>query len=324
MGQVLVASCDRSLWNEVEQSAHARGHVVVTTDDAQSAIDILTRAQPPELALITLRMRGRSGVDVLKAVRAAGSHVPTVLLAPDWEADERKHAQRLGAQEVVKLPVAKERLVALISRFVPDEEPARGNPLIEPQRVSRLTDLQPLATNVRALDTTASQTRACSLMPELAPAHVLVVDSNRAVGALLEYCLRRQGFRVSRVATATAALELAQTDTPAVAIVGMRATSLGHTRLLEQVRRRSSADLAVVVIYDRQLSGEAVYALDLGADLAIPDAFDPELLFAQLRALLRTRTRAAKRTRAGAVPVCALRFNPEMVELNGETPNEAF
>jgi CheY-like chemotaxis protein len=91
------------------------------------------------------------------------------------------------------------------------------------------------------------------------PQHVLVVDDNDAVRALLAAALRGRGFVVLEASSGAAALRLAYEDPPALAIVdqwmpGMTGAEL--VRLLKAAPRAELRELPVIGLSSRAGSEE--------------------------------------------------------------------
>jgi CheY-like chemotaxis protein len=123
---------------------------------------------------------------------------------------------------------------------------------------------------------------------ELMPPRLLLIEPDRSLANLVSYCLRRQGYQVETVLELTAAREVIACEMPDLLVVDMSGEPSGLGELLEQLRGRYGTDgPPVIAVHDHGSTADAVYALDAGADVALARPYDPDLLFAHVRALLR-------------------------------------
>ncbi|GIW72916.1 MAG: hypothetical protein KatS3mg102_2458 [Planctomycetota bacterium] len=128
----------------------------------------------------------------------------------------------------------------------------------------------------------------------LAPPHVLVVEPDACLRNLVGYCLRRQGYRVDAVEALAAALEQLALELPDLAVIGVPPGATGLGEVLQALRRHhGTGGPPVLVVHEAGATADAVYALEAGADVALARPYDPEVLFAHVRALLRRHGGAA-------------------------------
>ena len=124
---------------------------------------------------------------------------------------------------------------------------------------------------------------------------ILVVEDEAALLALLRYNLERQGFHVEEATDGQEALTRIAEAKPDLVLLDWMLPSLSGIEVCRQIRRRpATRDLPVIMVTARTEDGDAVRALDTGADDYITKPFAVEALLARIRALLR---------RSGSVPV---------------------
>jgi len=58
----------------------------------------------PDAVLLDLRMPGMSGLDLLRAIRAADPDLPVAVITGHASLEEREAAQRLGVEDVIEKP----------------------------------------------------------------------------------------------------------------------------------------------------------------------------------------------------------------------------
>ena len=84
-----------------------RAATLTTVDDVGRAITLLASTDPvPRLVLLDLHLAGRSGLDVLRALRADARtrHVPVVMLTSDDGEDSIRAADAHGASAYLRKP----------------------------------------------------------------------------------------------------------------------------------------------------------------------------------------------------------------------------
>jgi two-component system KDP operon response regulator KdpE len=104
--------------------------------------------------------------------------------------------------------------------------------------------------------------------------------------------LEERGFRVLAAETGAEALRLARSDWPDVGVLSLRLPDMDGFTLLQ--RLRNWKELSTIFVGRGNSRGQAVEALDAGADDYLTWPFNPEELVARLRALLR-RAQGASR-----------------------------
>ena len=117
---------------------------------------------------------------------------------------------------------------------------------------------------------------------------ILVVEDEAALLALLRYNLERQGFHVEEATDGQEALTRIAEARPDLVLLDWMLPSLSGIEVCRQIRRRpATRDLPVIMVTARTEDGDAVRALDTGADDYITKPFAVEALLARIRALLR-------------------------------------
>jgi len=78
----------------------------------------LARSQPYDLIVLDLRLPGRSGVEVLRALRQRGIETPVLVLTAQDAVDAKVETLRAGADDYVTKPFAFEELLARAEALV--------------------------------------------------------------------------------------------------------------------------------------------------------------------------------------------------------------
>jgi two-component system nitrogen regulation response regulator GlnG len=113
---VLLAVDDDPLILECYHLAFSRQEAtVVTARTAREAIELFAR-QPPDAALLDVRLPDASGLDAFREMQAIDARVPVILVTGHGTAETAIEAMRLGAYDYLTKPLDPNRLVELVRR----------------------------------------------------------------------------------------------------------------------------------------------------------------------------------------------------------------
>ncbi len=146
-------------------------------------------------------------------------------------------------------------------------------------------------------------------------AHVLIVDDDARLRALLTRYLAEQGFRVTAAGQAAEAREQMRSMQPDLLVLDVMMP--GETGLsLTESLRAEHAGLPILLLTARGAPEDRIAGFEAGADDYLGKPFEPYELVLRLRAMLR-RVAPAVPEPARALPLGALRFDVERAELSG-------
>lgn len=128
--------------------------------------------------------------------------------------------------------------------------------------------------------------------------HLLIIDDDTRLSAMLNDYLSANGYRVRSAPSAAAGLaDLSRSPAEAV-ILDVMLPDLDGFEVLKRIR--AGSDVPVLMLTARGDETDRIVGLEIGADDYLPKPFSPRELLARLRAILR---------RHGASPVAGiLRF----------------
>jgi two-component system OmpR family response regulator len=122
-----------------------------------------------------------------------------------------------------------------------------------------------------------------------APAHILVVDDDPALRALLMEYLAEHELRVTAVASGAEMRAAFDREAIDLVVLDLRLPGEDGLQLARQLRER--ANVPIVLLTGRAEEADRVMGLELGADDYVTKPFSPRELLARIRAVLR-RTQA--------------------------------
>ena len=113
--RILLVDDNEELLYSLCRTFRNAGYLVTSAPDAETAIDGLLETAP-DVVLTDLRLPGRSGLDVLRAVRDAFPDVPVLLVTAYGDEDTWGAARQLGAFAMLTKPVLRQELLGTVHR----------------------------------------------------------------------------------------------------------------------------------------------------------------------------------------------------------------
>ena len=118
--------------------------------------------------------------------------------------------------------------------------------------------------------------------------HVLVVEDEDALAELLQYNLKKEGFRVSVAADGEEALMLVEERQPDIMLLDWMLPKISGIEVARRLRgRQETRNLPIIMLTARGEEADRIRGLDTGADDYIIKPFLMKEMFARLRAVLR-------------------------------------
>ena len=144
-------------------------------------------------------------------------------------------------------------------------------------------------------------------------AHVLVVDDDARLRALLSRYLAEQGFRVTTAGHAADAREQMRSMQPDALVLDVMMPGENGLSLTNSLRA-GRAELPILLLTARGAPEDRIAGFEAGADDYLGKPFEPYELVLRLRAMLR---RVVPPAPAEPVPLGRLVFDTERAELRG-------
>ncbi len=120
-------------------------------------------------------------------------------------------------------------------------------------------------------------------------AHILVVDDDPVVRALVSRCLEDAGYRVTALDAGDRVMATVAEQDFALAVVDLTLPGVDGLTLTRQLRARS--EIGVIILSGRNEPTERIVGLEVGADDYVGKPFEPRELLARVRSVLRRRPR---------------------------------
>ena len=122
-------------------------------------------------------------------------------------------------------------------------------------------------------------------MPESIPPHILVVDDDPQIRALLEEYLAENGLRVSAAATGKQMSQILTDEAIDLVVLDLRLAGEDGMGIARSLRDQSA--IPIVMLTGVRDEADRVMGLELGADAYLTKPFSPRELLARIRTVLR-------------------------------------
>jgi two-component system alkaline phosphatase synthesis response regulator PhoP len=126
--RILVVDDEAHIVEFVRGYLERDGYEVLTAGDGDTAIELAQEGHP-DLLVLDVMLPGRSGFDVLRSLRLAGSTVPVIMLTARDDVIDRVAGLELGADDYVVKPFEPRELVARVGAVLRRLERPVGGPV---------------------------------------------------------------------------------------------------------------------------------------------------------------------------------------------------
>jgi two-component system response regulator PilR (NtrC family) len=168
MGKLLIIDDDLSLRELLEMILKTAGHEIDLAADGQLGLN-MAMDKEYDLIISDIRMPGKSGLEILKAIRSAGKQTTLILISAYASADTAVEAMRDGAYDLIPKPFKPVDLLsavdsALAHRSVDTERQALADMVKHNQRFGGLVGASPAMLQVYDLIKKSAQTSTSILI----------------------------------------------------------------------------------------------------------------------------------------------------------------
>jgi DNA-binding response OmpR family regulator len=119
--------------------------------------------------------------------------------------------------------------------------------------------------------------------------HILVVDDDALLRRSLSLQLEQAGYRVSPAENAEDALAIAQRDLPDLILLDIGLPGMDGLEAMRHFQKEM--DVPIIFVTARRRELDTILGLELGADDYITKPFNPDVLLAHVKAVLRRSER---------------------------------
>ncbi|HDI51643.1 MAG TPA: response regulator [Bacteroidetes bacterium] len=121
---------------------------------------------------------------------------------------------------------------------------------------------------------------------------ILIVDDEEDILSLVEYNLKKEGYRTIGVKTGEAALQLVEEETPDLIILDLMLPEMDGLEVCRILKsNENTSDIPIIMLTAKGEETDIVVGLEIGADDYVTKPFSPRVLLARTKALLRRKTK---------------------------------
>src|SRR5690349_24071929 len=157
VADILLVEDKDSLRRVLRLTLENAGYTVAEASDAREALNEIANSRH-RLVLTDLRMPNGSGLDVLRAARAADADVPVIVMTAFGSVDEAVQAMKDGAHDFLQKPVDSNHLLLLVERALEQARLRTENVLLR-EEWSRRYGFPRILGESEALKRTVSETQ---------------------------------------------------------------------------------------------------------------------------------------------------------------------
>jgi two-component system response regulator ResD len=129
--------------------------------------------------------------------------------------------------------------------------------------------------------------------------HVLVVDDEEIVRAVLTRYLEREGFLVDVAADGEAAVDLVERSRPDIVVLDLMLPRLDGLEVFRRIR--NDRNIPILMLTAKSEEVDRIVGLELGADDYVTKPFSPREVVARIRAVLRRGERSWDESDGGSI-----------------------
>jgi len=103
MIKILVVDDEKGITDPLKEFFEQRGFTVTAVNDGQEAIEAIKKNKP-DIVFLDIRMKGMSGLEVLKYIKNVDKNIKVIMLTIHEEKEVSDQAKKIGADEYITKP----------------------------------------------------------------------------------------------------------------------------------------------------------------------------------------------------------------------------
>jgi len=120
---------------------------------------------------------------------------------------------------------------------------------------------------------------------------ILIVEDEKDIIKMIEYNLKKEGFRVIDARDGEGALDLAVREHPDLILLDLMLPGMNGLEVCKALKKESkTASIPIIMLTAKSQESDKVVGLELGADDYVTKPFSPRELIARIKAVIRRAT----------------------------------
>jgi len=117
---------------------------------------------------------------------------------------------------------------------------------------------------------------------------ILIVEDEKDIAKMIEYNLRKEGYKTIIVSDGEDALDAATVKLPDLILLDLMLPGLGGLDVCKELKaERKTSSIPIIILTAKSLESDKIVGLELGADDYVTKPFSPRELVARIKAVLR-------------------------------------
>jgi DNA-binding response OmpR family regulator len=154
--------------------------------------------------------------------------------------------------------------------------------------------------------------------------HIFVIEDEKDILDVLEYNLKREGFRVSTSSDGKEALKMVRKDKPDLVLLDIMLPEIDGLEICRILKSESSTHtIPIIMVTAKEEESDIVLGLGLGADDYVTKPFSSKELIARIKAMFRRSNGKDETSSSSVITFGPLKIDAEQfsVRLSDQTLN---
>ncbi|MBI4706684.1 MAG: response regulator transcription factor [Candidatus Omnitrophica bacterium] len=148
---------------------------------------------------------------------------------------------------------------------------------------------------------------------------ILIVDDEKDIVKMLDYNLKKEGFRTALAYDGEDALDLARRERPDLILLDLMLPEIDGLEVCKQLKKEEkTAGIPVIMLTAKSQEADKVIGLELGADDYITKPFSIRELIARVKVVLRRGKESEKPAEITKIGSISIDFSKIQVFVNGK------
>ncbi len=148
----------------------------------------------------------------------------------------------------------------------------------------------------------------------MAKEKILIIEDEKDIVKMLDYNLKKEGFRVSSANNGEDGLDMVRKEYPDIILLDLMLPGMDGLEVCKAVKNETkTALIPIIMITAKAQEADKIVGLELGADDYVTKPFSPRELIARIKAVLRRLKEKDKLPEALRIGSLAIDFSKVMV-----------
>jgi len=148
---------------------------------------------------------------------------------------------------------------------------------------------------------------------------ILIVDDEKDIVKMLDYNLKKEGFRTISASDGEGALDAAVREHPDLIVLDLMLPGIDGLEVCKTLKKEGkTASIPIIMLTAKTQETEKIVGLELGADDYITKPFSPRELIARIKAVLRRVKEKEKLPEIFSIGKLTIDFSKIQVEVSGK------